>query len=155
MLLQGFNFLLLLFILKKYLYKPVLKILQERKKKIEEGLEFSEKMRAELGKSEKKAAEITDKARLEAQKIISQAKSDAKKKENEILSAAENEASEKIARANKEIGSMKQKMEIDLHKKAVEIASKMLEKMINSALSKENHLSVIDKKLKEVEKMLK
>src|SRR3990167_4874990 len=98
LLLQGFNFLLLLFILKKYLYKPVLKILQERKKKIEEGLEFSEKMRAELGKSEKKAAEITDKARLEAQKIISQAKSDAKKKENEILSAAENEASEKIAR---------------------------------------------------------
>ena len=63
LLLQAINFLLLLFILKKYLYKPILKALEDRKKKIEEGLAYSEKMKAEAEKSEKKREEIISRAK--------------------------------------------------------------------------------------------
>src|SRR3989344_7992101 len=93
LLLQVINFLILLFVLKKYLYTPILNMLNDRKKKIEEGLSYSEKMKSEFEKSEKKRAEIIDKGKLEAQKIVEEGRHAAKGKENELIAKAEKEAS--------------------------------------------------------------
>ncbi|MCL4338932.1 hypothetical protein M1271_04545, partial [Patescibacteria group bacterium] len=51
---QLFNFFLMVFILTKFLYKPITKKLEERKKKIEEGLEYADRMKSEMEKSDKK-----------------------------------------------------------------------------------------------------
>jgi len=155
LILQVINFLILLFILKKFLYSPILKMLDERKKKIEEGLAYSEKMKSDFAKSENKRAEIVAKGKLEAQKMIADAGKEAKRKENEIITKAQQEAKELIGKAEKEISLMREKLEKDLHKRAVEIAARMVEKIIKEALTGEMQKSVVDKKLKQVEARLK
>ena len=100
LLLQSINFLLLLLILKKFLYKPILKVLADRKKKIEEGLSYSDKMKSEFEKSEKKRDEILVRARSDGKTIIEEAKRAAKKREEELLEKAQREAQEIIAKGS-------------------------------------------------------
>jgi len=74
LLLQAINFLIILLILKKFLYRPILKMLDDRKKKIDEGLLYSDRMKSEFEKSEKKRAEVVEKGKIEAQKLIIEAR---------------------------------------------------------------------------------
>ncbi|OGG04467.1 ATP synthase F0 subunit B [Candidatus Gottesmanbacteria bacterium RBG_16_37_8] len=155
LLLQVINFLLLLLLLKKFLYAPILQMLKDRRKKIEEGLEFGEKMKVEFDKSEKKRSEIVNKGKIEAQKIVEEARKTAKKKEEELIDKAEKEAAEIIERAEKELAVMKEKLEKDIHGKAIEVAQRLVEKLIKDALSETAQKAIIDKKIKEVTNQLK
>jgi len=150
LLLQGINFLILLLILKKYLYKPILTALAERKKKIEEGLEYSQKTKAEFEKSEKKGEEILSRARSEGQKIIEEAKRVSKKKEAELIEKAEKQAQEIVAKARQENEVLKEELEKDLKREAIEMAERIVERVIKESLTESAHKALIDRKIKEV-----
>ncbi|MCL5798272.1 MAG: F0F1 ATP synthase subunit B, partial [Patescibacteria group bacterium] len=85
---QLFNFFLMVFILTKFLYKPITKKLEERKKKIEEGLEYADRMKSEMEKSDKKRQDVIDRAKLDAKKIVEEAKKEGRKLEAEIVEKA-------------------------------------------------------------------
>src|SRR3989441_10102431 len=70
---QLINFTLLLVILRLLLYKPLLKVLDDRKKRIEEGLEASDEAKRRLAETEQDAAKELEKARAEGQAQIAQA----------------------------------------------------------------------------------
>lgn len=152
---QAFNFLLLLFILKKYLYKPILKILEERKKKIEDGLEYSEKMKKELEKSEKTKQDIVSQTKEEAQKLLTEAKKNVKKQQAQILEETEIQAKVLLDKAKKDIDVQRNEMEKDIHEQAVEIALRIVEKVIKESLDDTSHQNIINKKIKEIAKVKK
>lgn len=71
---QVVNFFILLFILKKLLYGPILKILAERRKKIEDSLKNAEEIERQLQETTVKSEEIIVDTLKEAQKIMDQTK---------------------------------------------------------------------------------
>ena len=144
-LLQALNFLILLLVLKKFLYKPILQMLAERKKKIEEGVEFSEKTKAEIENYPKSKLDKTNKKTKKA----------AKKQEAEIVDEANVQAQEINARARRDSEALKEELEKELKVKAVEIAEKIVEKVIKESLSESAHKALIDRKLKDVSGKLK
>ncbi len=78
-----FNFLIILFILKKFAFKPVKKIIDERQAKIKEGLENAKRAKTELMMAGQKGEELVRVAKDEAMKIMAesaQAKEDAVKR---------------------------------------------------------------------------
>lgn len=152
---QIVNFTIMVFVLTKFLYKPILKILEERKSKIEEGIKYTEKAGEELDKTEKKRQEVLDKARTEARQIIEEAKNSAKRLETEIITRAHKEAEDILNKGRKELEQEKIEMEKAVSKHTVNIASQMVEKLLNKALSKEDHEVLIDKKLKEIARISK
>jgi len=152
LLLQSINFLLLLLILKKFLYKPILKVLADRKKKIEEGLSYSDKTKSEFEKSEKKRDEILARARNDGKTIIEEAKRAAKKREEELLEKAQGQVQEIMAKGKRDIDSMKEDLVKDLRREAVEIAEKIVEKVIREALTENTQKALIDRKIKEIAK---
>src|SRR4030043_2475120 len=79
---QIVNFLIILILLKKFFYKPITKILEERKKRIEESLKNADLIEERLKKTEEKSAQILDETRKNAQDLIDEAK-----KESERISA--------------------------------------------------------------------
>ena len=79
LLLQTFNFVVMAVLLTKFLYKPILKSLSDRRKKIAEGLLFAEKIKKEEEKTENKRQEVLAKAREESRKIIEEGKQAGKK----------------------------------------------------------------------------
>ncbi len=71
---QVVNFLILLFILKKFLYGPILKILENRKKTIEQSLKNAEEIELQLQKTKEQSEKIIADTLKEAQKILDQTK---------------------------------------------------------------------------------
>lgn len=146
---QTFNFLVLVFILGKFLYKPILKKLEERRKKIEEGLQYTEKMKKALEENEKKRQEIINKAKDEARTIVEEGKKTGKKVEAEIIEKAHKEAKEIVERGGKELELERQQMEKQLKTDTIEIAEAFTMKILSEVLDKDNQEKIIDKKIKQ------
>lgn len=71
---QILNFAIVTFLLWKFAFKPVVATMDERRRKINDGLQYAEEMKAKLAETERKQAETLKEARLEAQKLIDQAR---------------------------------------------------------------------------------
>jgi F-type H+-transporting ATPase subunit b len=90
---QIISFCIVAFLLRRFAYKPILAILEDRRRKIEEGQLNAEKIGKQLAESEKRYQEILSKADADAQKMIDEARESAahlsERKQQEAITAAE------------------------------------------------------------------
>jgi F-type H+-transporting ATPase subunit b len=90
---QVISFVIVALVLRQFAYKPILKVLAERRQKIEEGLLNAEKIKQQLAEAEVRHAEILAKANAQAQKMIEDARDSAahvaERKQQEAIVAAE------------------------------------------------------------------
>ena len=90
---QVISFCIVALLLRKFAYKPILAVLEDRRRKIEEGQLNAEKIRKELADAEKRYREIIDKANADAQRMIDEARQSAahlsERKQQEAIAAAE------------------------------------------------------------------
>jgi F-type H+-transporting ATPase subunit b len=90
---QVISFAIVAFLLRRFAYKPILAVLEERRRKIEEGQLNAEKIKKQLAEAEERYAEILAKANAEAQKMIDEARQSsahlAERKQQEAIAAAE------------------------------------------------------------------
>src|SRR5690242_7781873 len=90
---QVLSFCIVAFLLRRFAYKPILAVLEERRRKIEEGQINAEKIRQQLAEAEQRYSEILAKANAEAEKMINEARTSAahlsERKQQEAIVAAE------------------------------------------------------------------
>jgi F-type H+-transporting ATPase subunit b len=90
---QVISFCIVVFLLRRFAYKPILAVLEERRRKIEEGQLNAEKIKKELAEAEKRYQEIVAKGNADAQKMIDEARESAEhlseRKQQEAITAAE------------------------------------------------------------------
>ncbi len=145
---QIFNFGVVMYLLNKVLYKPVLKMLDERAKKINEGMALADKnMKAAEDAEKSKKAEIA-KARKEASAILAAAEKDGKAKADKLIAEAKAKAKAEsaamIESANKEIESNRAKAE----KQIAQLATKQAQKALGGSLSAKEIESITTSMLK-------
>lgn len=99
LLVQALNFGVLLLILWKFLYTPVLKLIDERRQKIAEGVQNAEEAEEKLARSETEGKEIVATASREAEKIVASAREHAEEKGSQLMRAAETRAEAVLADA--------------------------------------------------------
>lgn len=147
---QIVNFLVLLFILQKLLYKPILKVLEERKRKIEEGLLNAEKIKKELEETKAKSQQVIDKAIEESKKIVieaniaaSQIRTDAK-----VQSKADAEAI--MEQGMQMIAGEKEKMKSEVKSEVAVMIQMSLEKVLGKELDVKVHKKLVDDAVKNI-----
>jgi F-type H+-transporting ATPase subunit b len=90
---QVISFVLVALVLRRYAYKPILAVLEERRQRIAEGLLNAEKIKQQLAEAEQRHAEILAQANAQAQKMIDDARESAghvaERREQEAIAAAE------------------------------------------------------------------
>src|SRR5436305_5559980 len=90
---QVVSFCIVALLLRQFAYKPILAVLEDRRRKIEEGQINAEKIRKELAEAEKRYQEIVAKANADAQRMIDEARESsshlAERKQQEAITAAE------------------------------------------------------------------
>jgi F-type H+-transporting ATPase subunit b len=96
---QIISFCIVAFLLQKFAYQPVLTVLETRRQKIAEGLANAEKIKQQLAESEVRFQEILNKANLEAQKMIDDARTAAKTVGDRETQRAITEAEQIIVKA--------------------------------------------------------
>ncbi len=131
------NILILYFLLRRFLYKPIADLMENRTKEIEEGLELAEENRQRQEQLNSEYQQKIQEARQEAREIVEKAYT----QKDEILKEARKEADQKteemLAKARSEIEAEKNKVFDDLRQDivsiSVSIASKIMEKEIDEA----------------------
>ena len=134
---QIVNFLILLYILKRFAYKPILKLLKERQAKIAESINNTKASEEALEKAIEKEREILKKAQKQAQEIVNEAK----KQANRILEDAK-----------KEIQRESQETQKKLEAYTTKLAITILEKSLKDLLDEKDQEKVIEKALKKINK---
>ena len=128
------NFILLVAILSSILWKPMLKFLDERTKKISDSLKLAEENEKREQEIKIEHGEIVNKARIKAAEIVDKAMTDASNESRELIAQAREHAHLTVDSAKQEIKMEAERIKQDLRKEisdlTVSLASKVLEREI-------------------------
>lgn len=148
---QIINFLILAFIFKRFLYKPLLKMLKERNERIDQGLTNAERAEKALESAEKEREEIIKKASLEAEKILDQTEKNAESMRLEMLATTKTEAEKIITEAKKAAQVEFEKLEKEARNMSLSISEKMLRQILKDMFTKEEQEKIIQRNMKEIQ----
>lgn len=146
---QVVNFFVLLFVLRLVAYKPILKMLDERKQKIAEGLNAAEIARAEAASAQANIQAQLDTARKEGQEIVANAQGIATRIQADAREQSSKDRDLALERARVEIQQERDRAIADLRGEFADITVKAAEKVINQTLDRQSHQRVIDETLAE------
>jgi F-type H+-transporting ATPase subunit b len=149
---QILNFLILVFIFKKFLFAPLMKVLKEREERIRKGLEDSKKASEFLENAGRQSAGMLRDTKQETSRMIENARKAAEEMKNELIAASKAE-SEKIlvqAKANAEF-EMK-KMEKSMKEMSLGLSQKILASVIETVFSQEDRDRILKKSAERIEK---
>jgi len=144
-------FVVLLTLLKKFAWGPLLVALEERQEGIRKSLDDAEQARKELEQVQRNAEAILSKARAEADSILSETRVDAEKVRDDLRQQAQNEAQLIVQNAERQIQLETDRAVSQIREEAVELSLSIASKLIRRNLTKEDNQILIDEALKQVE----
>ena len=145
---QIVNFLIVFFILKKFLYKPILNVLKKRQTTIENGLKQAEEARIKLEKVVKEEKEILRSAQLQAKKIIEEAREESIEATRQMNDTAKQQTEKMLKGAKEQIGRESVETEKRIAVNTGKIAVAFLEKALSEFFSAKEQKEVLLKALK-------
>ena len=143
------NFIVLFLLLRLFLYKPVLKMLDERAKRTTEAMEQAEATKKEYEQARVEVQKQIEKGRQEAQAIIGQALQTGERLKEESRQEATKQAQAIVDRTRSELEAERGKIVEDLRREFADIAISAAEKVIKETLDKEKHRKLIEETLQE------
>ena len=143
------NFIVLFVLLRLFLYKPVLKMLDERAKRTAEAMEQAEATKKEYEQARLEVQKQIEKGRQEGQAIISQAMQVGERLKEESRQEATKQAQTIVDRTRSELEAERDKIVGDLRREFVDISIAAAEKVIKETLDKEKHRKLIEETLQE------
>lgn len=146
---QIINFTLLLIILRVVAYKPVLRLLDERKRRIQEGLQAAEESKRRLAQAEEEAKAQIDMARQEGQALIGQAQQIAARIQGEGREQARQEAEQLLERARGEIRLERDGAIAQLRQEFADLTVRAAERVIRQSVDRQAHRRLIEEVLAE------
>lgn len=149
---QIICFFIVLFILKKLLWKPVFEIIDARKKRIEDELKTIESAKSDVAKLREEYEAFLRKTEELALKRIKEAESQGEIRSQEIREKARQEAERIVNDARKEIQFEFAKSRDQLRGEIVEMVIKVTEQMIQEKLTSDADRRIIDKMLQDMGK---
>jgi F-type H+-transporting ATPase subunit b len=146
---QIVNFFVLLIILRLVLYKPILRMLDQRKEKIAEGLNAAEIARAEAATAQANIQQQLDEARKEGQAMVANAQQIATRIQADAREQAARDRDAALERATAEIQLERDRAIADLRGEFADITVKAAERVIRQSLDAPAHQRIIDETLAE------
>ena len=146
---QLVSFTLLLVVFRAFLYKPVIRMLDERKKRIQEGLDASEEAKRRLSQTEQEVAKELEKARQQGQEQVAQAQQIAARIQEEARQGARQEAEQLLERARGEIQLERDSAIAQLRREFADLTITAAERVIKEELDPAKHRRLIQEVLAE------
>ena len=145
------TFLVLLALLAKFAWRPLLAALDSRQETIRKSLDDAQQARQELERLNKESAEIIRTARVEAESIISQSRADGERLREEVKQKARAEADHIVRNAERQIQLETGRALQQIRREAVDLSVMIASKIIQRNISKEDNERLIEDALKQIE----
>ena len=138
------NLLLLFLIVKKFLFKPVKKVIDSRQAKIDEQYAEAEEALSSAKESEMELNEKLSVAHKTADEIVKEATELGERRKEKLLDDAHTEADAIIRQARADAELEKKKAEEDIKAQIIDVSSALTEKLIEREIKVEDHRKLID-----------
>ncbi len=145
---QIVNFLVLLFLLNKFLYKPILKVLSQRRQKIVDSLKNAEEIELQLQKTENDRLKKLAEATTEGKGIIEDAKTAAANIIAEAHQKAKSDIELLVAKAQSELAAEGEKLHQEIRVELADIVDLSLRKIASEAINPKSQKEIIQKAIK-------
>jgi F-type H+-transporting ATPase subunit b len=148
---QIVTFVILLVVLRLVMYKPILRMLDERKQKIAQGLKDAEAAADERRRAEEKASAELKEATRKAEALLDEAKSAAESMRQDLMTQAQADLQRARDAQRAELERARQDMIDDVRKDVVQLVVATTSKVLQQELSKEQQQTLIRQAAKELE----
>ena len=145
------TFLVLLGLLAKFAWRPLLEALERRQATIARSLEDAQRARQELERLQRESAQVMQQARAEAEAVISRSRSDAEALREELKQKSRAEAAAIVKNAERQIQMETARAVQQIRGEAVDLSVAIASKILRRQVSKEDHEGLIEDTLKQVE----
>lgn len=152
LIIQVINFLLLLVLLYKFLYRPFLAKLGERSAAIKKSLEEARAARAEAQRQQEEHRAKLEAAHAEAQAIREAALREAAEEQQRLLDSARQEAARIVETARAEIAQDVRRAKEELRREVGELAVSVAERLVRRSLRDEDHNRIVQDAIGQLER---
>ncbi len=150
---QLVNFTILLLILQRFLYKHMLNMLQQRRERIRESMDYAERVKREAERAQQDYEKKMEESRREAQAIIAQATQQAERAREDILAKAREEAKDIKAKAQEDVEYERKRVVAELRDQVADLAVLAAGRVLGRALDDKAHRQVVEDFLNESGKL--
>jgi len=146
---QVVTFIILLVVLRFVAYKPIMRMLDERSRRVKESMEQAESLKAQSVKAEEELKKQLEAASREGQERIARAVKAGEEVKQKAQEDAKKEAGNLITRARAEIQRERDDAITEVRREFADLTVLAAGKVIEKSLDKEEHRKLIDKVLEE------
>jgi F-type H+-transporting ATPase subunit b len=143
------NFLVLIYLLSRFLYRPVTSMLDERTRRIQESLEAADRARAEVAQADRDRDELLATARREIQEMMATAQQVAERIQSAARTAAQQEAQRIVETARQEAEAERAQAMAELRREVASLAVLAAERVISRSLDDQAHRQLVEEFLDE------
>lgn len=149
---QIVNFLIILYVLRRFFYKPITKALNDRKEKIAESLKNAEEIERKLAETEDATAKILEDVSTQAKGIIDNAKQEAQRINTVANTEARIALDETIQNAQEQIRMQKMEMKAEIESETITLVSMVVKKILSRSLKADEKKLITAKEISEMTK---
>lgn len=146
---QLITFVLVFALLKKFAFGPIVKLLEERRKVIDDGVKLGQKLEKERAKLDGEITKVMRDARIEADKIISNGQKEAREIMREAEKSGQRKVETMLADAEARIAEETQQAKRRLENEIVGMVSDATEAIVGEKVDSVKDAKIIDKAMKE------
>lgn len=155
LLFQIINFGILILVLKKFLYQPIITIINQRNKKIEDSIKAAEANLKEKAKIEEIKKQAVMEAEKEAVRIVETARRESDKTAKQILQAARAEAEEEVDKKLKLLTEKLAEQESQITGRITDLVIQATQSVLSNSLTAGQQKTIIDSEIKKLAKLPK
>lgn len=141
---QLLNFLIVLVVLWRFVYKPVVRFLDERAAKIEKSVTEAQAIERRVKEIEAERETVINQARKESADILEKAHHDAEVRGEEIVSAAKREVERVISKGKQSLASEQEAMIRELRKEIIDLAMKAATRIVQNEVDEKKSKSLAE-----------
>jgi F-type H+-transporting ATPase subunit b len=141
---QIVNFFILAFLLRRFAYKPLIRVFDERRQRIEKGLEDARLAEEARANAESERQQILDQARAEAQGIVAEANQRGEAQAAKIIEEAQNQAQAILEEARGEAQSERDRMLGEMRDQISALAVAAANQLIGATLDEQRQIELVN-----------
>jgi F-type H+-transporting ATPase subunit b len=147
---QIILFFIVYWVLSKFAFRPIMAMLEERRRRIEEGQINAEKIKQQLAEAQIKYEETLARANAEAQRLIDEVKASGEKLAEEKRKAALAEAQEIVRRTQESLSLERERMMAELKKEVGRLVAETTEKVTQKILTPQDHQKINEETARQI-----
>lgn len=147
---QAIVFAILIWVTVQFIWPPILNAIEERQKKMADGLAAAERGKADLVKADEAANQVIKEARVKAQEILDRAHGQANKTLDEAKTDAVAERARQMAVAQQEIGTLADRARDQLRTQVASLAVAGASQLLGREVDAKSHQALIDDLIREL-----